>query len=249
MEKIRNDCPEAWEGNDLELLQQARKVLKENVEKNTKEEPLTEEPKVKAEQPSAKGSNAIWWVIGILAVFTLTMKIITSVLEKKTRDTFNEIIEKNPHALDRYLNETFTYKGISFDHPLNWHFSTEDLTDDTFIADGSDENESEFIVIWSSNELKENGPESFIDGYIAEVESQSGSALNYTALYDTKFNEMPAIATDFSSKDNGEDYFGKIISFVNDEYIVAVILIANSKSALETDFHLMETTFKFTDNY
>lgn len=291
MEQLRNGCPETWEGNELELLQQARKVLKENSTKNTKEEPLIEDPKVEAEQCQAKGSNAIWWVIGVLAIFTLTMKIITKSQEKKlaeTRDKWMEsyldangynfdketkpdiqkdlnpivedvlkkptlpsehnieISDNNSAEIRQNLYVNIKYKGIKFYYPQNWHITTEDISDDTFLVDVSNNNVSELHILWTSNKL-DKGKKDFINSSLSELESSLKIDLEHTTIVATKFNGMDALSTNFSCKYDGIDAFVQIIAFENKKYLAVASFVASSKAELENDFKIIKNTIAFSE--
>lgn len=115
MEQLRGLGPEKWEGKDLELLQEARNLIKQQKEINDVQQASTEEvvKPVIAEEEKKKGNPGLWWAIGILAVFVITMKIIGGTLEKRNREMFQQIMKNNPEVVEQVLERTITHHGIT----------------------------------------------------------------------------------------------------------------------------------------
>lgn len=248
MEQIRHYSPEQWEGIELELLQEARKLIKEEANKaqqTANEEVVQASPEPK-EDVQKKGNPGLWWTIGILAAFFIIIKIITGTLEKRNREAFQQIFQNNPGLVNEVLGETITHEGLTFKYPRNWSLSTNDLSDEMFMIGGTDENDSEFGVIWTTN--KELSLENYIDNVIAGYDnSPNFNGFEYSAIYDTKVNGMDAIVVDYSYNYQGKPSYAQIIGFENNKYSVFLNLIAHSKSALEKDFNVMKNSIRFTD--
>ena len=247
MEQIRHYSPEQWEGKELDLLQEARKLIKEeaNIMQQTTVKEVAQ-PNFDSKEEQKKGNPGLWWTIGILAAIFIIMKIITGTLEKRNREAFQQIFQNNPGLVNEVLGETITHEGLTLKYPRNWSFSTNDLSDVMFMIGGTDENDSEFGVIWTTN--KELSLENYIDNVITGYDaSPNFDDFEYSAIYDTKVNGMDAIAVDYSYNYQGKPSYAQIIGFENDKYSVFLNLIAHSKSALEKDFNVMKNSIRFTD--
>lgn len=248
MEQLRGLGPEKWEGKDLELLQEARKLIKQQKEINEVKQSSTEEvvKPVAVEEKKKKGNPGLWWAIGILAVFVITMKIIAGTLEKRNRETFQQIIKNNPEVVDQVLGQTITHHGITLKYPQNWSLEANDISDTQFLIAGSNEDDSEFSVFWTTN--KEIPVEDYIDNIISGYSTSSNCTdLEFGALYETKVNGMDAVAVDYSCKYQGVMTWAQLIGFENDEYKVVLNLIARSENALKTDFTVMTNSIRFTN--
>lgn len=248
MEQLRGLGPEKWEGKDLELLQEARKLIKQQKEINEVKQSSTEEvvKPVAFEEKKKKGNPGLWWAIGILAVFVITMKIIAGTLEKRNRETFQQIIKNNPEVVDQVLGQTITHHGITLKYPQNWSLEANDISDTQFLIAGSNEDDSEFSVFWTTN--KEIPVEDYINNIISGYSTSSNCTdLEFGALYETKVNGMDAVAVDYSCKYQGVMTWAQLIGFENDEYKVVLNLIARSENALKTDFTVMTNSIRFTN--
>ena len=249
MEQLRGLGPEKWEGKDLELLQEARKLIKQQKEINEVKQSSTEEvvKPVAVEEKKKKGNLGLWWAIGILAFFVITMKIIAGTLEKRNRETFQQIIKNNPEVVDQVLGQTITHHGITLKYPKKWSLEANDISDTQFLIAGSNEDDSEFSVFWTTN--KEIPVEDYIDNIISGYSTSSNcSDLEFGALYETKVNGIDAVAVDYSCKYQGVMTWAQLIGFENDEYKVVLNLIAHSEDALKTDFTVMTNSIRFTKN-
>lgn len=248
MEQLRGLGPEKCEGKDLELLQEARKLIKQQKEINEVKQSSTEEvvKPVAVEEKKKKGNPGLWWAIGILAVFVITMKIIAGTLEKRNRETFQQIIKNNPEVVDQVLGQTITHHGITLKYPQNWSLEANDISDTQFLIAGSNEDDSEFSVFWTTN--KEIPVEDYIDNIISGYSTSSNcSDLEFGALYETKVNGIDAVAVDYSCKYQRVMTWAQLIGFENDEYKVVLNLIAHSEDALKTDFTVMTNSIRFTN--
>lgn len=248
MEQLRGLGPEKWEGKDLELLQEARNLIKQQKEINDVQQASTEEvvKPVIAEEEKKKGNPGLWWAIGILAVFVITMKIIGGTLEKRNREMFQQIMKNNPEVVEQVLERTITHHGITLKYPKNWSFEANDISNTQFLIAGSNEDDSEFSVFWTTN--KEIPVEDYIDNIISGYSTSSNCTdLEFGALYETKVNGMDAVAVDYSCKYQGVMTWAQLIGFENDEYKVVLNLIARSENALKTDFTVMTNSIRFTN--
>ena len=78
MEQIRRFSPESWEGKDLELIQEARKVIKEKEAETIKSEQELDETQksgqevdetpIKTKEEQSKNNAGLWWTLGVIGV-------------------------------------------------------------------------------------------------------------------------------------------------------------------------------------
>ena len=135
---------------------------------------------------------------------------------------------------------------IKFYYPQNWHITTEDISDDTFLVDVSNNNVSELHILWTSNKL-DKGKKDFINSSLSELESSLKIDLEHTTIVATKFNGMDALSTNFSCKYDGIDAFVQIIAFENKKYLAVASFVASSKAELENDFKIIKNTIAFSE--
>ena len=227
MEQIRQFSPENWEGKELELLQEARKLLKESpVESITMKEEVGEEkneivqPIAHEKQPT-KSSNGMWWTLGVLGFLLLGYLIVHSIIQHKVKEATEFIVRSGMNKTTKTLN----YEGLTLEYPGNWAFSQNKISESLYMVGGQDEKDSEFGIIWVTN--TETSASSFID--------------------DIRFNGMDAIAADYSYTSKGEQYYAKVLGFITNGNTVIVNPIAHTKEALVGDeFKIMENSMKFT---
>ena len=252
MEQIKQYSPSAWEGKELELIQEARKLLREELEevKQDKEEVSlqkseeVEHPISKENQP-AKNSNGLWWTLGILGVLLLGYIIVHSIIQQKTNEA-REVILNSGLSL---ITKPYSYQGLTLEYPGDWSFSENKLSDDFYMVGGRNNKGSEFGIFWVTN--TEASASGFIDDIISGY-ANSGrfSNVEYSAIYDTRFNGKDAIAADYSYISNGEQFFAKVIGFVTNGNTVIINPIAHSKEALDgDDFKTLENSVRFTNTY
>ena len=249
MEQIRRFCPENWEGKELELLQEARKLLRETcVESITTKKEEQKEQNVQpkdVEKESEKSSNGMWWTLGALGVLLIGYLIVNSIIQQKAKETTKFVVRSGMNRTTKTLN----YEGLTLEYPGNWAFSQNKLSDEMYMVGGQDEKDSEFGIIWMTN--TDASVSGFIDDIITGYATSNRFAnVEYCAIYETHFNGMSALATDYSYNSKGEHYYAKVLGFVANGNTVIVNPIAHTKEALAgEDFKMMENTMRFTNTH
>ncbi|MBR1513887.1 MAG: hypothetical protein IJ622_06320 [Bacteroidales bacterium] len=249
MEQIRRFCPEDWEGKELELLQEARKLLREtSVESITTKKEEQKEQNVQpkeVEKESAKSSNGMWWTLGVLGVLLIGYLIVNSIIQQKAKEATEFIVRSSMNRTAKTLN----YEGLTLEYPGNWAFSQNKISEEMYMVGGQDEKDSEFGIIWTTN--TDASVSGFIDDIITGyVTSNRFTNVEYSAIYETHFNGMSALAADYSYSSKGEQYHAKVLGFVANGNTVIVNPIAHTKEALAgEDFKMMENTMRFTNTH
>ena len=251
MEQIRQFSPENWEGKELELLQEARKLLKESpVESITMKEEVGEEKNeivqpIAPEKQPTKSSNGMWWTLGVLGFLLLGYLIVHTIIQHKVKEATEFIVRSGMNKTTKTLN----YEGLTLEYPGNWEFSQNKISESLYMVGGQDEKDSEFGIIWVTN--TETSASSFIDDIITGYTTSGNfSNVEYSAIYDTRFNGMDAIAADYSYTSKGEQYFAKVLGFITNGNTVIVNPVAHTKEALVgDDFKMMENSMKFTNTH
>ncbi len=241
MEQIRRFSPENWEGKDMELLQEARKVIREKQsqepEKQSHEQETMQVP-AKNDDPAKSNNKGLWWALGVFGLLFVAFLIFNSVVKQKTDEMMA------PYILNNRV-ETLQYKGLTLNHPGNWNFTTYELSDGVYMVGGRDQSDSEFGVFWMEN--TDASVESAIDDIvIGYANSNKFSNVEYSAIYTTTFNDIPAKAVDYSYTHEGRAYHAEIIGFVTVGKTVIINPIAHSTSTLSSDdFNMMKSSLKF----
>lgn len=249
MEQIRRFSPESWEGKDLELIQEARKVIKEKEaetinpeqevnEKQKLEQDIDETP-IKTKEKQNKNNPGLWWTLGVLGVLLVAYLIFNSILQNRVREAREVIVN---YALN---NKNVNYQGVSFDYPANWSFKNSNSANNMYQISGLDEKGDEFVVILAKN--IPNIEREFIDEIIVEYMNTEGTEdMEYSAIYETTFHGIKSAATDFSYKLQGERAVARTIGFTLNNSTFVIIKSAKTKDELEGDnFKIMESTFKY----
>lgn len=268
MEQLRGLGPEKWEGKDLELLQEARILIKQQKEINEVQQSSTDKviKSVVAEEEKKKGNPGLWWAIGILAVLVITMKIIAGTLEKRNRETFQQVFKNNPELMNEMLNtnavepskqpqyhvnsNNFLHKlnlyfcdEIMFQYPSDWSF--EDQTNGHRAREyyGSNKQESQIITYsWVVGPINTTANQ-LLENTSNHYKSEFGY-IRFFGVKEIKYNTYNAVSKDFEFTEEGETVFGQIICIVNEDSACTIMKMADSKRNLESDdFKLMESTF------
>lgn len=239
MEKIRRFSHSSWEGKDLELLQEARNNLKERVF----ETPVPQQDVCEKTTNESKSNNGLWWILGVLGGLFISYLIVNAVLQKK-------VDEAKYYAVRSRMSNTikaFNNKDLTFDYPGNWSFTVMNITDVMYLVDGQNEKGSEYGVFVIANQ--DNTLASFIDNVIRGYATTDGfKNVNYSAIYDTMYNGINAIAADYSYISNGNHYYAKVIGFVIKGYTIFINPVAHTEQELSgDDFKLMENTLKINN--
>lgn len=244
MEQIRRFSPENWEGKDLELLHEARKIIKEKpVVPPTPQPHIVETTTTEIEAESKHHNNAgLWWTLGLLAAVFIAYQIFNYTINKRTQ----EVIV--PYVLNK-RTDTLKYKGLTLNHPGNWSFTQNEVAEGMYMVGGRDQSDSEFGIIWMENDGMplETSIDNIITGY---VHSSKFSNVEYSAIYNTTFNGKAAKAADYSYINDGKTFFAKVIGLVIDGKMVIINSISRTKATLSgDDFKMMENSISFSFSY
>ena len=240
MEHIRKFSPEDWEGKDLELLHEARKIIKEKPVVPPTPQPQIQKNTTTEIEAEPKHNNAgLWWTLGLLAAVFIAYQIFNYTVNKRTQ----EVIV--PYVLNK-RTETLKYKGLTLNHPGNWFFTQNEVAEGMYMVGGRDQSDSELGIIWMENDGMplETSIDNIITGY---AHSSKFSNVEYSAIYNTTFNGKAAKAADYSYINDGKTYFAKVIGLVIDGKTVIINPIARTKATLSgDDFKMMENSISFS---
>ena len=240
MEHIRKFSPEDWEGKDLELLHEARKIIKEKPIVPPTPQPQIQKTTTTEIEAEPKHNNAgLWWTLGLLAAVFIAYQIFNYTVNKRTQ----EVIV--PYVLNK-RTETLKYKGLTLNHPGNWFFTQNEVAEGMYMVGGRDQSDSELGIIWMENDGMplETSIDNIITGY---AHSSKFSNVEYSAIYNTTFNGKAAKAADYSYINDGKTYFAKVIGLVIDGKTVIINPIARTKATLSgDDFKMMENSISFS---
>lgn len=243
MEQIRRFSPENWEGKDLELLHEARKIIKEKPVVPPTPQPQIQKNTTTEIEAEPKHNNAgLWWTLGLLAAVFIAYQIFNYTVNKRTQ----EVIV--PYVLNK-RTETLKYKDLTLNHPGNWFFTQNEVAEGMYMVGGRDQSDSEFGVIWTENGdmSVETSIDNIITGY---AHSSKFSNVEYSAIYSTTFNGKAAKAADYSYINDGKSFFAKVIGLVIDGKTVIINPIAHTKATLSSDdFKMMENNISFSTSY
>ena len=84
MEQIRKFSPENWEGKDLELLQEARKILHKKSIETPIPEQKNEQPIMAKDKPK-RSNSGLWWTLGLIAVLFVGYEAFMIYLKQQTK--------------------------------------------------------------------------------------------------------------------------------------------------------------------
>ena len=243
MEQIRRFSQKNWEGKDLELLHEARKIIKEKPIVAPTPQPQIQKTTTTEIEAEPKHNNAgLWWTLGLLAAVFIAYQIFNYTVNKRTQ----EVIV--PYVLNK-RTETLKYKGLTLNHPGNWFFTQNEVAEGVYMVGGRDQSDSEFGVIWTENGdmSVETSIDNIIIGY---AHSSKFSNVEYSAIYNTTFNGKAAKAADYSYINDGKTFFAKVIGLVIDGKTVIINPIAHTKATLSSDdFKMMENNISFSTSY
>lgn len=234
MEQIRSHSPIDWEGRDLDLLQEARKIIKESRQQEGNSMPKQENTNIEQGKTSNK---SLWFaLVGILLLFIVYEVIINSINKNAEGIIAQSAMSKT--------KRTINYEGVSFDYPGNWNVQGQQYSDEVFFVGGSNEKESEFGVFLTKN--TSIPIETLIDNIIVGYSSSGRfEDVSYSTIYNTTFNNKEVLGADYSYTSKGKPYFAKLYGFVVNGNSVIVNPVAHTESALEdVDFKMMESSLK-----
>ena len=243
MEQIKRYSPKNWEGKELDLLQEARKVIKEKPKEEISDTQVEmAEREADTIDENAKPNNkGLWWTLGVLVVLLIGYLIINSVIKQKA-DEAREVIVRSAMS---NTTKTFTYQSISFDYPGNWTFAGNKQAEGVYMIGGQNEKDSEYGIFLLTN--TDQAITKYIDDIITGyATSRRFSEVEYSSIYDTYYNKNKALAADYSYVSQGEHYYGKLFGFTVNGKTVIINPVAHSEKALAgDDFKIMENTLKF----
>ena len=246
MERIRRYSPENWEGKELELLQEARKIIKEKPVVSPMPQPeIAETATIDIEEEPKHKNAGLWWTLGILAALFIAYQSFMYYVKQQTKD-----LERYVHqsAMSK-TKEKLSYKDLTFDYPGNWSFTKTEVAEGMFMVGGTNEKKSEFGVFWTKSDMV--SVETYIDNVITGyATSDKFSNVEYSAIYNTRINGLDALAAEYSYICNGKHYFAQLIGFVSNGNTVVVNPVALSKESLSgEDFQMMENSISFSASY
>ena len=238
MEQIRRFSPESWEGKDLELIQEARKVIKEKETETIKSEQVDDETQksgqevdetpIKLKEEQSNTNAGLWWTLGVLGVLLVAYLIFNSILQNRVREAREVIVN---YAMN---NKNVNYQGVSFDYPANWGFKNSNSANNMYQISGVNDKGDEYVVILAKN--IPNIEREFIDEIIVEYMNTEGiEDMEYSAIYETTFHGIKSVATDFSYKLQGERADARTIGFTLNNSTFVIIKSAKTKSELDGD--------------
>ena len=243
MEQIKSHSPIDWEGRDLDLLQEARKIIKETRKQEELQtpidEPVTRQETTIDEGDSKKKNNGLWYTLAGLLLLFLVYKIVMNSIQKKTDKIFVQ------SAMSK-TKKTINYKGVTFDYPGNWTIQGQQYSDEVFFVGGSNEKESEFGVFLTTNTITpiKNMIDNVITGYATSGRFED---VSYSSIYKTTFNNKEVFAADYSYTSKGKPYYAKLYGFVVNGNSVIVNPVAHAENALDgDDFKMMENSLTIT---
>ena len=241
MEQIRRYSPESWEGKDLELIQEARKVIKEKEAETIKSEQEVDETPIKTKEEQSKNNAGLWWTLGVLGVLLVAYLIFNSILQNRVKEAREVIVN---YALN---NKNVNYQGVSFDYPANWNFNNSNSANNMYQISGVNDKGDEYVVILAKN--IPNIEREFIDEIIVEYMNTEGTEdMEYSAIYETSFHGIKSVATDFSYKLEGVRAVARVLGFTLNNSTFVIIKSAKTKAELDGDgFKTMESTFKYVN--
>lgn len=241
MEHIRRFSPENWEGKDLELLQEARKLLNEKPVEVPIKELESEQAPITIKEEHKRSNIGLWWALGVILVLFIGYEAFVSYVDKQKKDLVQRIAINNN-------KKSISYNGVSFDYLGNWSFDKNKISEDVFMIEGSNDKGSEYVVMFlNSNDIMnvENSIDATAQGFEDVVEA--GEHVEYSAIYDSKFNGMDVLASDCNYRYHGKDCFALIKGFELYGRCITVIATAHNKSDLDgEEFKMMENSFKYT---
>ena len=242
MEQIRRFSPDSWDGKDLELIQEARKVIKEKKTESLETEKEDNEIPIKVEEEQNNRNVGLWWTLGVLGVLLVTYLIFNSILQNRVKEARKVITN---YAIS---NKTVNYQGVSFDYPANWSFINSNSANNMYQISGVDERGAEYVVIQAKN--IPNIEREFINEIIVEyMNTDDTEDMEYSAIYKSNFHGINSVATDFSYKLQGKQAVAKTIGFTLNNSTFVIIKSAKTKSDLDGDsFKIMESTFNYINN-
>ena len=248
MEQIKMHSPVDWNGKDLQLLMEARRIIKEG-EQNEESSENKENPQNRKtiKKTESNKSGIIWLSLGIAGLIFLIVLVLIG--KQRIKDVEREIVT-TPYARS-LVTKTINHGGVEFSYPNNWIINFQDFVENSscFVG-GVNENAFEFGVILrkeSSTGIEETINE-IIYGYAASEMFQDFSS---NSIYRAKLGRRDALCVDYSYKYEGKSHFAKVYGFEKNGAIVIVNSIANNEKELEgEDFQMMENSLKiFGSNY
>lgn len=244
MERIRKYSPENWKGKELELLQEARKIIKEKpVVSPMPQKETAETVTIDIEEPKHKNAG-LWWTLGILAALFIAYQSFMYYVKQQTKD-LGKIIQ---HSASNYTKKTISFEGISFDYPGNWSFVKNKTSSEMFMIEGGNGAGLEYVVmVFKSTEFMP--VKDCIDAVVAEFAEldEGGGNIDYSAIYAARFNGMDVLASDCNYKYKGRTCYAQVKGFELYGNSITIISSAYDKIALSgDDFKIMENSFKFT---
>jgi len=196
-------------------------------------------------------------VLVIFIGISLIGSIVQYTLETKNRKFIQEYSKNNDLLnLDTYSNQNETkeksqllslaYNGVSFSYPENWTLEKEVLQDELAFQINCEKkgyNSSEILAItWLKMELSPNEMIlNTIEGMKEEPTHKNAVVGN---INNTSFKGINSQSVDFTVTLMGETFYGRMTSFNSNGNTILMLKQSDSKTKLETDFKIIEESFK-----
>ncbi len=177
----------------------------------------------------------------LIVAFICGKAILGSKMKEARRDIYQASLSDQ--------KKSFSYEGMSFDHPGNWFFNGSISPEGIKTIMGTNQKESEFAVMWlkSSYLTPTDALNNVLSGY---ANSSKHKDLEYSAIYETMISGIYASAVDYNYKYKGKYYFAELIATTAYGQVIVVNAIAHSKSALEgSDFAMMKNSIRYSQQY
>ncbi|MDR2206912.1 MAG: hypothetical protein LBE36_12245 [Flavobacteriaceae bacterium] len=142
-----------------------------------------------------------------------------------------------------YLN----YNGLSFSYPDGWEIEKEVLEEDLGFSVTCEKKGLEYSEIFSVTWFKttDTTPEEILESMLEGMKQSSyGKKIEVGSLYDSNFKGLDAVSKDYNLTLFGETSYGRLTSFVMNGNTTIISKSSDSKSKLDTEFQMIEESFK-----
>ena len=248
MEQIRKFSPENWEGKDLELLQEARKIISEEPDATPMaQSEVSETHTIETKKKEPKHNNSgLWWTLGLLAAVFIAYQGFMYYVKQQTKGLHKYV---QSSALSN-IKKTMDFEGVTFDYPGNWSFVKNKISDEVCMIEGNNEIGAEYVImIFKSTAFMpvEDCIDAVVTGF---TELDEGNGIEYSAIYNAQFNGMGVLASDCNYKYKGNPCYAQVKGFELYGNNITIISTARDNSALSgDDFKMMENSFKYLKTY
>lgn len=240
MEKMRRLDPDKWDGKDLDLLNEVKKIINDKKSHQSDSAKDSTEPD-HTEEEKTSDSKKVWlWILGILIFLFVVFRIVSYTMTRTAMKKLSKVFDNT--------TATVSYHGVSFDYGYGWDFEKEEIAEGVYYISGENSIGFEQGIIF----MKNTGAlaEDIINNIISEYKSSGDfREVKQSKISKTKYNGLKAKEAIFTLKLDGELLYAKTIVIIKDGYTFVITQIAPSEKQLSSyDFRLMEDSFKFKNN-